>query len=78
MFTSILYYPPECHRTSCHTLCLELDGKSIEKADGLHERVGVIGNATKLKITLYTHQRQLLTGRPCMFVPHIQMPLSKR
>ena len=48
-------------------LCLELDGESIEKADGLRERVSVIGNATKLKITLYTRQRQLLTSCPCVF-----------
>ena len=77
MFTSVLYYPPECHCAGCHTLCLELDGKSIEKADGLREWVGVIGDATKLKITLYMHQRQLLTGHPCIFAPRTQMPLSK-
>ena len=60
-------------------MCLELDGKSVEKADGLRERIVAVSDATELKIRLYMRQRQLLTGRPCVFVPlHTQMPLSKR
>lgn len=66
-------------RAGCHTLCLELDGKGVEKADGLRDRVGAMAYGVKLSVTPCMQSRTLLTGRLCEFVPpRTRTPLSKQ
>jgi hypothetical protein len=61
----------EIQRAGCHTLCLELDGEGIEKANGFRDRVGAIACVTKLSAIQRMrrrHDSRVVLAHLCLLV----------